>query len=265
MRTPLKLLVLLCLSLLLWNCEKQVKYNRIEGTLTPGQDIGQTGLDSIPLVLAKIYDTIDFTQSTFKPDDFGGYSVTLTDAGGFYHFDSLPDGNYVIACGKGFKFADVDFTKITASKGAVYQVNKSVNRLASSNGFESYITEVKNESICRITNIEFVTNVKYESHDIIVEPGNQQAQIRYFNFTLDEAQYPLFAITVSRNDSLFKSPWVPFFGHNFFNTNSSWEITHFYRMVSGTYFKNTIMLMKGWWFGEFIVVYPWRSDSSFNN
>ena len=155
MRTPLKLLVLLCLSLLLWNCEKQVRYNRIEGTLTPGMDISQTGLDSIPVVLARIYDTIDFSKATFKPGDFDDYTSTVTDAAGFYHFDSLPDGNYVIACGRGFKFTDVDFAKIEASKGAIYQVNKSVNRLASSNGFELYVTEVRNQSICKVVKIEF--------------------------------------------------------------------------------------------------------------
>ncbi len=250
MRTPLKLLVLLCLSLLLWNCEKQVRYNRIEGTLTPGLDISQTGLDSIPVVLAKIYDTIDFSKATFTPNDFDGYTSVLTDAGGYYHFDSLPDGNYVIACGNGFKFADVDFAKVSALKGAVYEVNKSVNRLPSSNGFELYVTQVKNESICKIFQIEFFIEGYSQATEIVVEPGNQHAQTSYFNFWLEESNNPSFELSVLRIDSVFKSPRV-----FFFKTNSTVDLTHYYGWYNNQRYTDYVMMTKGFWFGHFIQVY----------
>jgi hypothetical protein len=262
MNKILWIFIALCLPVLILSCEKEEKYNTIEGTLSSGMDMSPTSLGSIPLVLAKIYDTVDFNQASLSAGSFEGYTSTLTDANGFYHFDSLPDGNYLVACGEGFKFVDVDYAKIPATKGSTYQVNKTVNRLASANGPDIYQVEVKNESICKINWIEFFVNGQLQlSRNIIVEPGETNTQYGHFEFLLDDTQNPEFQLSAVRNDSVFTTQKVSFFGQAIL-ASTEVELTRYNYLIGKDIYVKKIMMMKGWWFGHFIFVYPHTSHRS---
>lgn len=96
MKKILVILTVLCIPVFIWNCEKEAKLNRIEGTLSAGMEISPNSLANIPLVLVKIYDTVELTNVKLESRNFEEFYSTISDAGGNYDFDSLPDGNYLL-------------------------------------------------------------------------------------------------------------------------------------------------------------------------
>ena len=264
MKTALQFLIVACLVFFIWSCEKEVKLNRIEGTLSAGMDIGQNDLANIPVVMVKIYDSVNFNRAPMGAGCFEDFYSAITNAEGYYYFDSLPDGNYMVACGQGFKFADVDFVKISASRGSVNQVSKSVNRLASSNGIEDYELTVENNSPIRISSIEFfVNNSSLSSYDISLGAGKSKA----FDVKLDELQDPTFRLACikldsMKQDSLFKSEDISFFkyklwGAGFFDLLYSIEREQKVGYIAR--YEIYIKLKKGWWFGHYIELYQLKS------
>jgi len=251
MKKLTQILVVLCIPVLMWNCEKEVKYNRIEGTLSPGLEISQADLKSVPLVIVKIWDTVDFESVAIDPANFEGSRATMSDADGYFHFDSLPDGSYLVAAGEGFKFADADYAKISASNGSVNQVNKTVNRMALPNGPENYWVRVYNDTPFDITNIEFLVNgILMTSFPMILEPrGTDAERSGSFDIVLDPDQYNEFRVTIARNDTIGATRYLPFF--------LSWDsyILRYKKWIYEKQYDQDVYIKKQWFFGHYIAVY----------
>ena len=260
----LQILILLCFSLFILSCQKEAKLNRIEGTISPGMDVVQNDLANIPVVMVKIYDSIDFAKVTLDAGNFENFYTTNPDAAGYYYFDSLPDGNYLVACGEGFKFADVDYAKISATNGSNNQVNKSVNRLAFPNGIESYTVEIKNDSKCRVTHLEFfVDGISSEKRETLVGPAiYENATYGYFDFYLDKDQHPDFAISLVNKDTLVTSKNITFFDNT---TNNYVCLSKTYYLVDTKRFSRELTLIKGNFFGHFIIIYDERPKATWIN
>jgi len=213
MKKLTQILVVLCIPVLMWNCEKEVKYNRVEGTLSPGQDMSRDNLDSVPVVIAKIRDTVDFATVAIDPANFEATGTIMTDASGYFFIGSLPDGNYLVAAGEGFKFADVDYVKIAAADGSVNQVNKTVNRMPLQNGVGLYPLKVINETRFDISKIEFFAggqSLGFFSPNL--EPKGQDcSKYAYFDLWLDPDQWPSIQLSFASKDTLLQSPEVYFF------------------------------------------------------
>jgi hypothetical protein len=253
MKGKVQILMLLCISVFILSCEKEVKLNRIEGTLSPGTEVTPASLTNIPMVLVKIFDTIDFASVKLEPRYYEQFYSVATIAGGNYSFDSLPDGNYLLACGYGFKFADVDYVPLTASKGSVNQVNKTVNRLPTPNSPETYTVEVQNRTKCVLTGLEFfVNNNSTIYRDIFVGQGYPGPQYQYCDFILDEQMNPLFRLSLIKHDTLVKTDLHPFF-------NGGWSHYTVYVgvdsiLIGDQKYKKTVIMNKGWFFGNWIKV-----------
>lgn len=260
MKKILQIFIVLCIPVFIWNCEKEVKvkYNHIKGTLSPGMDVTQDGLGSIPMVLVKIYDTIDLATVTKDASNFEDFYSTTTDAGGFYHFDSLPDGKYLLACGEGFKFSDVDYVSVLASDGSVNPVNKTVNRLAKPNGPDTYSIEVVNGTFWKITRLEFfVKGTSIESRETLVEPVEYGAwtdnSVR-FDFVLDEDLEPTFQLSmVNQDNSPIKSPVLDFFEYGYWHQADEY-LGEDYVWIREKKYDSKVYLRKGWWLGHWIKV-----------
>jgi hypothetical protein len=248
-----RITIVLFLALLAWSCEKEVKYNRIEGTLSPGQDMSRENLDSVPVVIARIWDTVDFATVAIDPANFEASGTIRTDAAGYFFIDSLPDGNYLVAAGEGFTFADADFVKVTASDGSVNQVNKTVNRMPLQNGPENFWVRVYNETRFDITNVEFVVNgIQVASFPMILEPrGVDTNRSGSFDIVLDPDQFTHFRVTVASNDTIGTSSFFPFF--------SCWDayqspILSYKVKIWDTWYESKVTLKKDWFFGHYFTV-----------
>lgn len=169
-----------------------------------------------------------------------------------------------LACGFGFKFADVDYVPVSASNGFVAQVNKSVNRLPSPNSPETYEIEVQNCTSCIITGLEFfVDNTSVLSRDISVGNGSVNTQYEYYDFVLDRDQNPAFQLSLMKNDTLVKTTMHPFFnnGWDFYNVTVGDETI----LVDNVKTLKKVILYKGWFFGNWIKVEYYHSSMSLIN
>jgi hypothetical protein len=253
MKKLLQTLVVLYITVFMWSCEKEVKYNTIAGTLSPGQDMSQGKLDSVPVVIAKIWDTVDFATMAIDPANFEATGIIMTDASGYFFIDSLPDGNYLVAAGEGFKFADVDYVKITASDGSVNQVNKTVNRMPLQNGPEIFWVRVYNKTRFDITNVEFFINdMPVATFPMILEPrGLDTEKSGSFDILLDSDLYTDFRVTVTRNDTIATSMRLPFF--------DCWRVYECYILnyklkIYDQWYDSKLYLSKGWFFGHYFSI-----------
>jgi hypothetical protein len=259
MKKIVQFFIVLCLPVFIWSCEKEVKLNSIEGKLSPGTEITQDNLANIPMVLVKIYDTIDFATVKLEARNYEEFYSTISNAGGNYSFDSLPDGNYLLACGYGFKFADVDYVPVSASNGSINQVNKTVNRLPSPNSPETYEIEIQNRTFCTIRGIEFfVNNASVLTRDIFVGKGYEDDQYEYFDFVLDEAQNPAFQLSIMKQDTLVKTSTQPFFTGwwTYYDITVGNETV----VIEGISEVKILKLYKGWFFGHWIKLEYFKPD-----
>jgi hypothetical protein len=258
MKYAQQLITVLFLALLAWSCEKEAKFNTITGTLSPGQDMSRENLDSVPVVMVKIWDTLDFASVTLEPRNFEHHFSAVPDAGGYFHFDSLPDGNYLVAAGEGFTFADVDYVKVSASDGSVNQVNKTVNRVPLKNGPEIYSVDFSNYTRFDITRLEFFVNdlsrwtvdVPLNSNPIECYYCLQQGSC---DILLDPDVNPYFQLTLDDNmGTAVQTPWMPFF-HSIF---VCYELTLFTysRWVDGQEELTDLIFKKSWFFGHIIAI-----------
>ena len=268
MKKLLPALTVLCIPIFIWNCEKEVKYNRIEGTLEEGMEINLNSLDSIPLALVKIYDTIDFANVELTASNFEHFYSALSDESGYYYFDSLPDGKYLLACGEGFKFADVDYLPVTAADGSVTLVNKMVIRIPLKNGPDTYNVELLNSSKFKMERIEFFSGeTSLVSYEINLEPGENlgggmhlETQL-WYHMILDADQEPTFQLTLVGSDTTMLTEKYWFFdgyfkGHGYFIAKiKDWD---------GNEEKEyRLCLTKGWFFGHWITLYCEGLDFTF--
>jgi hypothetical protein len=259
MKRILQILIVICIPVFIWSCEKEVKikYNRIEGTLSAGMDMSQNDLDSVPVVMVKIYDSLDFASVTLSPQNFENFYAANADAGGYYYFDSLPDGHYLVATGEGYKFADVDFEKVTASNGSVKQVNKTVNRAPLKNGPDTYSVEITNSSPYKISRLEFFVNgTSLGLVPLTLEQNYGREWSRreeVFDIVLDGDQNPYFQVELENNGRIILTPMIPFF-------HSIFEYYNFYLFMMDRLYKTLVKptdvyFKKAWFFGHFIQIY----------
>jgi hypothetical protein len=258
LKSTRQLITVLFLALLAWSCEKEAKFNRIEGTLSPGLDISRSHLDSVPVVMAKIWDTLDFSGVNTDSKNFEEFYAAIPDAGGYFHFDSLPDGNYLVAAGEGFTFADVDYVKVSLSGGSTNQVNKTVNRVPLPNGPTNYFVGVRNETSFDISLLEFFVNgISLGPTDLYMSTEYRECitchHLAYYDWVLDPDQNPYFRLSVIRNDTVASTPFIPFF-HSIFGVYNCYLLSY-NRWVDGKAQANDLYFEKSWFFGHHLRLY----------
>lgn len=227
-------------------CEKDTdtKWNLIEGTVVPGSNLEAGDLGEVTLILGRILDGTDPAAINHEQDDFYIFDRTTALPDGSFVFDSLPDGNYVLACDEGFVFTGVDFEVFEMENASTRVIQKTVDRVPRDNGAVTYSIKGKNHTPFTISKIEFfIDESSAGSPDVTFSPK----QSRKFDYTLDADLHPKFRVSVEIEAKTLVSDPLDFF---FFSGGPD-QLTFFKNKVSVNGQEVYLKLEKGWFFGHF--------------
>lgn len=251
MRKLITVLLIACLPLLTWNCQKEdvEKWNVIEGQISAGIDMSNENLAECPIVLGKIAYGLKVEIDVADPANMEWIKNAIPDENGSFSFDSLPDGEYVILAGEGFEFADSAFDKFDLKGNEVYILNKTIDRLPADNGSVNYSIRLKNDTDYSIESIVFSSgNVELKK----VGPYNSNHDVD-FSIRLNKKDDPTIIVTVKNGEEKIVSKKLDFF------FSLATPFTYLKNRDGSKGYLEHLTLTKGWLFGHYITL-DWETD-----
>lgn len=197
--------MLVCISLLTWNCQKEEleKGNTFEGRLFAGIDMSTEALADCPIVLGKLLDQLPEDADVTDISNLVGTRSGFSDENGFFSIDSLPDGKYIVLAGEGFEFSDKPYDVFELKGEEVLSLNKTINRIPVENNPKTYTVNLANaansfnleKTDCSIDSIVF-----FEGNTLIGKVGpfgkNRSSE---FDIELDKKKNPTYEVHITNN------------------------------------------------------------------
>lgn len=202
--------MVLAVGFLFAACEKDEdskQYNTIKGQLTANENMTTADFGELGVNLVKLHDNINPDLVTTKTEDFDIIETVAVKQDGSFAFDSLVNGNYIVALTEGFIFPIDTFVVLPVFGGTTININKPADRVPDENGEKSYLVKYSNNTEYNVTKIMFYYGNNH--YKTITASDFNTGQ---FSILLDKKNNVSFNIEYIKDEKTLYSKHLKFFG-----------------------------------------------------